>query len=142
MTPPVEIILASPDRFLIIRETLTRVGLANKERTHLFQTCHILHKRGRYMLVHFKEMFLLDGKAATITGSDIARRNSIINYLLSLKFFTLASGELQVEPCLAHISKNDDFTIIPFNEKSKWILVPKYTIGSAKNKPKITSATS
>lgn len=132
----VEIILARPDSFLILRETLTRIGLTNKENTKLYQTCHILHKKGKIFLVHFKEMFILDGKPTNFTTDDIARRNSIINYLLSLKFFTLASGDSKMEPYLPHVSRNDDFTIISHEDKSKFELIPKYVIGSAKNKPK------
>lgn len=127
----VEIILTKPDNFLILKETLTRIGLANKERTKLYQTCHILFKRKSYFLVHFKELFMLDGKPTNFTETDIARRNSIINYLLELKFFTLASGSTKLEPFLP---RTDDFTIIPHDEKDKWERIPKYTIGANKNR--------
>jgi len=130
----VEIGLTKPDNFLILRETLTRIGLTNKENTKLYQTCHILYKRKKYWLVHFKEMFMLDGKPSNMTTSDIARRNSIINHLLELKFFVLVSGEAKLEPYLPHTTKNDDFTIIPYCDRKNWELVPKYTIGSSKNK--------
>lgn len=127
----VEIILPTPDSFLIIKETLTRIGLPNKDKTKLYQTCHILHKKKIYLLCHFKELFILDGRASSLTETDIARRNSIINYLLDRKFFTLTSGQTKIEPALP---KNDDFTIITHNQKSKWTLVPKYVIGNPANK--------
>jgi Bacteriophage translational regulator len=130
----IEIILTKPDNFLILKETLTRIGVPNKDNTKLFQTCHILFKRKKYHIVHFKEMFLLDGKPTSLTATDIARRNSIINYLLELKFFTLATGAEKVEPFLPRNSQNDDFRIISHHERKKWELVPKYTIGSSKNK--------
>jgi hypothetical protein len=130
----VEIVLTKPDNFLILKETLTRIGVHNKENTRLFQTCHILCKKKRYYLVHFKELFLLDGRPSNMTVTDVARRNSIINYLLERKFFTLLDGETRLEPHLPRNGKNDDFTIIPYDEKSKWELVPKYVIGNPANK--------
>lgn len=130
----VEIVLSRPDNFLILKETLTRIGVPNKEGTKLFQTCHILFKRNRYYIVHFKELFILDGRPSNLIDTDIARRNSIINYLCDRKFFTLASGEKRLEPSLPRNGKNDDFTIIPFDEKSQWELVPKYVIGNPANK--------
>ena len=130
----VEIVLTKPDNFLIIKETLTRIGLPNKDDTKLYQTCHILCKKKRFFIVHFKEMFMLDGRPSNMAETDTHRRNSIVNYLLDRKFFTLASGETKLEPCLPHTTKNDDFTIIPFNKKKNYELVPKYVIGNPANK--------
>lgn len=130
-TEMVEIVLAKPDNFLILKETLTRIGLANKDGTKLFQTCHILCKKKKYYITHFKEMFILDGRPSNFDETDIARRNSIINYLLDRKFFSLVNGETKLEPSLP---KNEDFTIISHNQKDKWELIPKYVIGNPANK--------
>ena len=130
----VEIILTKPDNFLILKETLTRIGVPNKDNTKLFQTCHILCKKKKYFLVHFKQLFMLDGRQTNMDETDTSRRNSIINYLLDRKFFTLASGVTKLEPFLPHTSKNDDFTIITHAQKKKWELVPKYVIGNPANK--------
>ena len=130
----VEIVLTKPDNFLILKETLTRIGLPNNENTKLYQTCHILCKKKRYFIVHFKEMFMLDGRPSSMAETDIARRNSIINYLLDRKFFVLANGQTKMEPFLPHTAKNDDFTIITHAQKKKWELVPKYVIGNPANK--------
>ena len=133
----VEIILPKSDSFLIIKETLTRIGILNKEKTRLFQTCHILCKHKRLFIVHFKEMFILDGKPTSFTPSDLARRNSIINYLVERKFFALASGAERVDPALP---REQDFDIIHYKDRTKVELVPKYVIGAAKNKPKVKTA--
>lgn len=126
----VEIILPNEEMFLILKETLTRIGLQNKEQTKLFQTCHLLQKKKKRFLVHFKQLFMLDGRPSNFGETDIARRNSIINYLLDRKFFTLASGETKLEPHLPHTAKNDDFTIISHAQKKNFELVPKYVIGN------------
>lgn len=137
----IEIVLTKPDNFLILRETLTRIGVPNKEGTKLFQTCHILCKRKKYYIVHFKELFILDGRPSNLTVTDIARRNSIINYLQDRKFFTLADPEMKVlEPSLPRNGKSDDFTIIAHDEKKNWELVPKYVIGNPANKRKPAAA--
>lgn len=133
----IEIVLSKPDNFLILKETLTRIGVPNKEGNKLYQTCHILCKKKRYFLVHFKELFMLDGRPSNLTVTDVARRNSIINYLQDRKFFTMADEEVKVlEPSLPRNGKSDDFTIIPHDEKKKWELIPKYTIGNPANKRK------
>src|ERR1035437_5673122 len=108
----VEIVLTKSDNFLILKETLTRIGLLNKDNTKLYQTCHILCKKKRYFITHFKELFILDGRPSNFNETDRSRRNSIINYLLDRKFFTLVNGATKLEPCLPHTAKNDDFTII------------------------------
>jgi len=132
----VEVTLPKTDSFLIIKETLTRIGVPNKDGNKLYQTCHILCKRKKFYITHFKELFKLDGKPATLTSNDLARRNSIINYLVERNFFSLASGETKMEPHLPHTGKNDDFTIIPHIDKPKWELIPKYVIGNPANKHK------
>ena len=130
----IEILLPKGETFLILKETLTRIGLPNKEGTKLYQTCHILCKKKKYHVVHFKELFKLDGRPTNLTETDISRRNSIINYLLDRKFFTLANGETKLEPSLPHTAKNDDFTIIAYSQRDKWERIPKYVIGNPANK--------
>ena len=133
----IEIVLTKPDNFLILKETLTRICVPNKENNKLYQTCHILCKKKKYYIVHFKELFMLDGRPSNLTVTDVARRNSIINYLQERKFFTLANPETKtLEPSLPRNGKDDDFTIIQHNEKKKWELVPKYVIGNPANKKK------
>ena len=130
----VEINLTKPDNFLILKETLTRIGVPNKDNTKLYQTCHILCKKKKYFITHFKELFMLDGRPSNFNETDMSRRNSIINYLLDRKFFTLVDGSTKLEPHLPHTVKNDDFTIITHNQKKKWELIPKYVIGNPANK--------
>jgi len=123
-----EIQLPTNDDFLKIKETLTRIGIGtNKEgRNKLYQTCHILQKRGKYYIVHFKELLLLDGKEVDITDSDFKRRNAIIGFLEEWGLVE------QVKPPIADEdkAKSSSIKIIPFSEKGNWDLVPKYTIGS------------
>lgn len=118
--------LAKPDDFLIIKETLTRIGIASKNEKKLTQTCHILHKRGRYAIVHFKELFLLDGKNADFTDEDKARRNTIANLLHEWGLVELEDMKKTDEP-FAPVS---NIKIIPSREKRQWELVSKYTIGN------------
>lgn len=120
--------LTKPDNFLIIKETLTRIGIASKLEKKLTQTCHILHKRGKYAIVHFKELFLLDGKPADLTEEDIARRNTIVNLLEDWDLLKQEKPEM-TEKNVASIS---NIKIIPSKEKSNWTLVSKYTIGNKK----------
>ena len=116
-----EIILNEPDDFLKVRETLTRIGRQDKK---LYQSCHILHKQGRYFIVHFKELFLLDGKKSNFEVNDVARRNTIATLLSDWGLIQFAKKEeLQMAP-LRQIK------IIPFKEKSTWELCPKYNIGN------------
>lgn len=120
-----EVRLKDPDDFLKIRETLTRIGMASRKTKTLFQSCHILHKQGHYYIVHFKELFALDGKETSITVSDIERRNTIASLLSDWGLLTLAvpiSKEQQVS--LSQVK------IISFAEKSDWELVAKYSIGN------------
>jgi hypothetical protein len=132
----IEIVLDKPDNFLILKETLTRIGLPNKEGTKLYQTCHILCKRKRYFVVHFKELFILDGRTSNLNPTDVARRNSIINYLRDRKFFKLVGEDKPLEPSLPRNGKDDDFTIIQHEDKTNWELVPKYVIGNPANRRK------
>lgn len=120
-----EISLNEPDDFLKVRETLTRIGVASRRENKLFQSCHILHKQGRYFIVHFKELFLLDGKKANLEESDMMRRNTIATLLSDWGLIDIdgSSKELECAP-LRQIK------IIPFKEKSQWELCPKYNIGN------------
>lgn len=119
-----EIILDEPDDFLKVRETLTRIGVASRKDKKLFQSCHILHKQGRYFIVHFKELFLLDGKKSNLEENDVQRRNTIATLLSDWGLIKLAAGTgLECAP-LRQIK------IIPFKEKNEWELCPKYNIGN------------
>jgi hypothetical protein len=120
-----EITLNEPDDFLKIRETLTRIGVASRKDNKLFQSCHILHKQGRYFIVHFKELFLLDGKKSNLEENDLARRNTIATLMSDWGLVTIVSGQ-SLEP-LAALRQ---IKIIPFKEKVKWELCPKYNIGN------------
>lgn len=117
--------LSKPDDFLIVRETLTRIGIPSKNGKRLTQTCHILHKRGRYAIVHFKELFLLDGKPADLSEEDIARRNTIANLLEDWGLIEPEVPEKTDEPTVP-ISQ---IKIISARERDEWELVSKYTIG-------------
>jgi hypothetical protein len=120
-----EIVLDEPDDFLKVRETLTRIGVASRKDKKLFQSCHILHKQGRYFIVHFKELFLLDGKKSNLEVNDIQRRNTIAMLLSDwgLVQFAKKDDTLTLAP-LRQIK------IIPFKEKNEWELCPKYNIGN------------
>lgn len=123
----VEILLEKEDDFLKVKETLTRIGVASKRDKKLFQSCHILHKQGRYYIVHFKELFELDGKPSDFKSNeeDIARRNSIANLLQQWNLLSLVD-ETKTKAPVADISK---IKILPFKEKGDWELVSKYSIG-------------
>ena len=118
----VEVLLNEPDDFLKVRETLTRIGVASRKEKKLYQSCHILHKQGRYYIVHFKELFALDGKQTNLSDNDVARRNTIANLLRDWGLVTIMGS---AEP-LAPLSQ---IKIISFKEKSEWILETKYNIG-------------
>ena len=124
----VEVTLKEQDDFLKVRETLTRIGVASKKDNTLFQSCHILHKRGRYYIVHFKELFLLDGKQSDFTEEDVGRRNAIAHLLAEWGLLSLVYADRFEEP-RARISS---IKIIPFREKGEWDLESKYTIGKKK----------
>jgi len=118
-----EIILNEPDDFLKIKETLTRIGVASKKEKKLFQSCHILHKQGRYFIVHFKELFLLDGKKSNITENDILRRNTISTLLSDWGLLSFAKKE---DLKCANLNQ---IKIISYKERDQWDLTPKYSIG-------------
>jgi len=125
----IEITLSSPDDFLKVKETLTRIGVASRKDKILFQSCHILHKQGRYLIVHFKELFALDGKPSNFTESDVARRNAIVNLLSDWGLVTIVDKTKCAQP-IAPISQ---IKILPFSEKANWVLEAKYSIGHKKN---------
>ena len=123
-TSMLEVILNEPDDFLKVRETLTRIGVASRKDKKLYQSCHILHKQGRYFIVHFKELFLLDGKKSNLEENDLARRNTIAQLMSDWGLITI-DGQ-NVEP----LAPMRQIKIIPFKEKNEWELCPKYNIGS------------
>ena len=122
----VEVTIENNDDFLKIRETLTRMGVASRREQKLFQSCHILHKRGKYYIVHFKELFLLDGKDADISEVDIGRRNTIINLLEDWNLLSVVD-----EDSIKERIPMNQVKIITFAEKDEWELVPKYNIGNS-----------
>ena len=121
-----EISLNEPDDFLKVRETLTRIGVASRKDNKLFQSCHILHKQGRYFIVHFKELFLLDGKPSNLLENDVQRRNTIAVLLADWGLVTILNPEAakDVAPLI-------QIKVIPFKDKSQWELCPKYNIGNS-----------
>ena len=124
-----EIVLKEPDDFLKVRETLSRIGVASRKDRKLYKSCHILHKQGKYYLVHFKELFALDGKETNLSENDIARRNTIGKLLSDWGLVTL-KGEVDPVAPLSQIK------IISFKEKNEWILETKYNIGKKKEDTK------
>ena len=137
----IEIKLAAPDDFLKVKETLTRIGVASKKDKTLYQSCHILHKRdkdtkeSRYYIVHFKELFKLDGKPTTITEEDLARRNTIANILAEWGLITLVDKSKSTSP-VATISS---IKIVSHKDKTNWKLEPKYNIGTNKKTPQVST---
>tara|TARA_B100000925_G_scaffold290688_1_gene276489 strand:+ start:1454 stop:1873 length:420 start_codon:yes stop_codon:yes gene_type:complete len=120
-----EVTLREPDDFLKVRETLTRIGVASRKEKKLFQSCHILHKQGRYFIVHFKELFLLDGKKANLDETDIGRRNTIATLMSDWGLINIENKQLAENQAPLRQIK-----IIPFKEKNEWELCPKYNIGN------------
>ena len=120
-----EVTLNEPDDFLKVRETLTRIGVASRKDNKLFQSCHILHKQGRYFIVHFKELFLLDGKKSNLEENDIARRNTIATLMSDWGLLTVENKQ-QLQP----IAPLRQIKIISFKDKDQWELCPKYNIGN------------
>lgn len=139
----IEVRLAAPDDFLKIKETLTRIGVASKKDKTLYQSCHILHKRdkdtkeSRYYIVHFKELFKLDGKPTSITEEDIARRNTIANILGEWGLVTLVDKSKSATP-IAPISS---IKIVAYKDKVNWKLEPKYNIGTNKKVSQVSTPT-
>ena len=122
----VEVVLNEPDDFLKVRETLTRIGVASRKEKKLYQSCHILHKQGKYFIVHFKELFALDGKNTNLSENDIARRNTIVNLLNDWGLVNVV-GEAEPSAPLSQIK------VISFKEKSEWLLETKYNIGKKRD---------
>ena len=121
-----EITLKQPDDFLKVRETLSRIGVASRKQKKLYQSCHILHKQGKYYIVHFKELFALDGKETNLSENDIGRRNRIASLLSDWGLVTVLG---KTEP----IAPLSQIKIIAFKEKNEWILETKYNIGKSKD---------
>jgi hypothetical protein len=120
-----EITLSQPDDFLKVRETLTRMGVASRKENRLYQSCHILHKQGRYFIVHFKELFLLDGKKSNLEENDLARRNTIVTLLSDWGLVQVVDRSM-----LTNCAPLRQIKIIPHKEKHNWILCTKYSIGN------------
>ena len=123
----VQVQLNEPDDFLKVRETLTRIGVASRKEQKLYQSCHILHKQGRYFIVHFKELFALDGKHANLTANDIQRRNRITQLLSDWGLIEVVKAE-----SIADIAPLNQIKVLSFKEKDKWTLETKYNIGKKK----------
>jgi hypothetical protein len=119
-----EVILNEPDDFLKVRETLTRIGVASRKEKKLYQSCHILHKQGRYFITHFKELFALDGKHANLTVNDIQRRNRIIRLLADWGLITVVNPDKILD-----IAPLNQIKVLPYKEKGEWELEQKYNIG-------------
>ena len=120
-----EVTLNEPDDFLKIRETLTRIGVASRKDNKLYQSCHILHKQGRYFIVHFKELFLLDGKKSNLEENDVSRRNTIATLMSDWGLLTVEKKDL-----LQPVAPLRQIKIISFKDKNDWELCPKYNIGN------------
>jgi hypothetical protein len=121
----VEVKLDDQDDFLKVRETLTRIGVSSRKERILYQSCHILHKQGRYYIVHFKELFALDGKPSNISENDIQRRNAIANLLAEWGLVKILNPKIMEN----NIAPIHQIKIISFKEKDEWELIPKYNIG-------------
>ena len=121
----VEIELPTQDSFLKIKETLTRIGISSRKEKKLYQSCHILHKKGRYSILHFKELFILDGKHNTLTEEDISRRNTIVNLLEEWELVKIVDPSKTKDP----VASLNQIKIISFKEKNDWELTVKYNIG-------------
>ena len=123
----VEVFLNEPDDFLKVRETLTRIGVASRKEKKLYQSCHILHKQGKYYIVHFKELFALDGKHANLTVNDVQRRNRIINLLSDWGLISINSPELVTD-----VAPLNQIKVLSYRDKNDWVLESKYNIGKKK----------
>ena len=121
-----EITLREPDDFLKVRETLSRIGVASRKEKKLYQSCHILHKQGKYYIVHFKELFALDGKKTNLSENDIARRNTVVNLLNDW-------GLVHVENAAEPAAPLSQIKVISFREKNDWMLEAKYNIGKKRD---------
>ena len=126
----VEVTLNEPDDFLKVRETLTRIGVASRKEKKIYQSCHILHKQGRYFLVHFKELFALDGKHANLTSNDVQRRNRIAQLLADWGLVGVVDADK-----IQDIAPLNQIKVLSYKDKQDWILETKYNIGAKKKKP-------
>ena len=126
-TDMVEVTLGQPDDFLKVRETLTRIGVASRKERKLYQSCHILHKQGKYYIVHFKELFALDGKSTNLSLNDIQRRNRIVQLLSDWGLISLVNSEQ-----IADLAPLNQIKVLSFKEKGEWTLESKYNIGRKK----------
>ena len=122
--------LKEPDDFLKVRETLTRIGVASRKEKKLYQSCHILHKNGKYYIVHFKELFALDGKKANLTVNDVQRRNRIVQLLSDWGLIVVTNPEI-----ITDIAPLNQIKVISFKEKHEWMLETKYNIGKKRVNP-------
>ena len=127
-----EVVLNEPDDFLKVRETLTRIGVASRKEKKLYQSCHILHKQGKYFIVHFKELFALDGKHANLTINDVQRRNRITRLLADWGLITIVQ-----EGSVADIAPLNQIKVLAYKEKGEWELESKYNIGKKKTTPAV-----
>ena len=123
----VEVVLKEPDDFLKVRETLTRIGVASRKEKKLYQSCHILHKQGRYYIVHFKELFALDGKKANLSTNDVQRRNRIVQLLSDWGLISISAKE-----SIADVAPLSQIKVLSYKEKGDWTLESKYNIGKKK----------
>tara|TARA_Y100001958_G_scaffold91033_1_gene62058 strand:+ start:108 stop:551 length:444 start_codon:yes stop_codon:yes gene_type:complete len=125
----VEVTLNEPDDFLKVRETLTRIGVASRKEKKIYQSCHILHKQGRYFLVHFKELFALDGKHANLTSNDVQRRNRIAQLLVDWGLVGIVNSDI-----IQDVAPLNQIKVLSYKDKGEWQLETKYNIGSKKKK--------
>ena len=123
----IQVTLNEPDDFLKVRETLTRIGVASRKEKKIYQSCHILHKQGRYYIVHFKELFALDGKHANLTQNDVQRRNRIIQLLTDWGLITVLKPDSVID-----VAPLNQIKVLAYKEKGEWILETKYNIGKKK----------
>ena len=128
----VEVTLSEPDDFLKVRETLTRIGVASRKEKKIYQSCHILHKQGKYYIVHFKELFALDGKNTNFSLNDVQRRNRIVQLLLDWGLVTTNSIS---KDKIADLAPLNQIKVLSFKEKNEWTLESKYNIGRKKQEP-------
>ena len=129
-TDMIEVTLNEPDDFLKVRETLTRIGVASRKEKIIYQSCHILHKQGKYYIVHFKELFALDGKKTNLSLNDIQRRNRIVQLLSDWGLIALSKPE-----SIADVAPLNQIKVLAFKEKDEWTLESKYNIGRKKVEP-------
>tara|TARA_R100000005_G_C4836522_1_gene110185 strand:+ start:101 stop:526 length:426 start_codon:yes stop_codon:yes gene_type:complete len=126
-TDMVEVVLGEPDDFLKVRETLTRIGVASRKEKKIYQSCHILHKQGKYFIVHFKELFALDGKNTNLSLNDVQRRNRIVQLLSDWGLITVVNPDQ-----IADLAPLNQIKVLAFKEKEEWTLESKYNIGRKK----------